>query len=67
MGILADHYEAWARWDAERERTLAKLPKCGYCGNPITEDYFYLVGRTFVCESCLKKEHRQYTDDYVNA
>ena len=65
MGILADNYDAWAQWDAQREKSLSRLPKCGYCGEAITEDYFYIIGRTFVCESCLNKEHRQYLDDYI--
>ena len=65
MGIPADHYALWARYDAEREGELAKLPKCGYCGDPITEDYFYIIKRTFVCQSCLNREHRQSTDDYT--
>lgn len=66
MGILADNYDLWARWDAEREGAVARLPKCGYCGEAIEEDYFYIIERTFVCESCLKKEHRQYVDDYIS-
>ena len=65
MGILADHYDVWARWDAERQRTMEKFPKCGYCGEAITDDYFYIIRRTFVCESCLNREHRQATDDYT--
>lgn len=63
MGILADNYDLWARMDAEREKALGKLPKCGYCGDPITEDYFFVIGRTNVCEPCLNKEHRRYLDD----
>ena len=66
MGILADNYDLWARWDAQREQAAARLPKCGYCGEVIDEDYFYIIGRTFVCESCLKKEHRQLVDDYIS-
>ena len=64
MGVIADNYEMWERWDAEREDSLAKLPKCGYCEDPITEDYFFIINRTFVCESCLMKEHRHFTVDY---
>jgi len=65
MGILADNYEMWARHDWERERALKKFPTCGYCGNPITEDYFYVIKRTNVCESCLNREHRRHVDDYT--
>ena len=65
MGILADNYDLWAHRDAQNEKSLSKLPKCGYCGEAITEDYFYVIKRTFVCESCLNKEHRFYTDDYM--
>ena len=64
MDGLADYYDMWAHRDAERESALAKLPKCGYCGNPITEDYFFIINRTFVCESCLMKEHRLFTVDF---
>ena len=65
MGILADNYGLWSRWDAQKERELSRFPRCGYCGEAITEDYFYVINRTNVCESCLNKEHRRYTDDYV--
>ena len=64
MGVISDNYDMWARRDAEREDALAKLPKCGYCGDPITEDYFFIINRTFVCEACLMREHRQFTVDY---
>ena len=66
MGELADNYDLWARHESEREQLLAKLPKCDYCGEAITEDYFYIIGETFICIPCLNREHRQYTDDYAN-
>ncbi len=65
MGILADNYELWSRWDADRTQALHKLPRCGYCGEAITEDYFYIIKGTNVCESCLNNEHRRYTEDYT--
>jgi hypothetical protein len=65
MGVLADNYDLWAGRDAQRERHLAKFPRCGYCGEAITDDYFFVIKRTNVCESCLNKEHRRYTEDYL--
>lgn len=65
MGVLLDNYDLWARHDAERERALSKFPRCEYCGETITEDYFYVIERRTVCVSCLNSEHRRYLDDFM--
>lgn len=54
-----------ARYDAEQERLLEKLPKCEYCREPITDDHFYDIDGTFVCEECLNSEFRKFTEDFI--
>lgn len=53
------------RHDAEQQRRLDKLPRCGYCDEPITDDIYYEINGECVCEECLKEHHRKAVEDYV--
>lgn len=53
------------RYDREQQAELDKLPKCDICGKPITDDYFYNIDGTYICESCLNDEYRKKTEDYM--
>ena len=50
------------RWEAHQERQLARLPKCGICGEPIQDDHFYLINGDNVCPDCLENEFRKDVD-----
>ena len=50
------------RYDAEQEKRLAELPECDYCGEKITDDYYYNINGDVICEECLKKHFRQAND-----
>lgn len=50
------------RHDAEQERRLTDLPECDYCGEKITDDYYYNINGDVICEGCLKKHFRQAND-----
>ncbi len=55
-------------WDAEchmaeQQAELDKLPKCDYCGEPITDEYYYEVDG-IVCEECLNSNFRKAVEDF---
>lgn len=62
---MMDNLEMWERHDAEQERQLQRLPKCRLCGEPIQEEYFYMIESDCVCESCLAEHFERRTDDYM--
>ena len=47
----------FTRWDMERERLAAKLPKCDVCGRTVDDTYYNIYGET-VCQDCLDKHFR---------
>lgn len=50
------------RYDAEQEKRRDELPECDYCGERITDDYYYVINGDVICEDCLKKHFRQAND-----
>lgn len=53
------------RWDSDRERALTKLPKCSECDEYIQDDKYYDINDEPVCIRCLEKNHRKWTDDFI--
>lgn len=62
--MIPDNLDRFERHDAEQERQLQKLPKCDWCGEPIQEEYFFLVHNEFICPECMD-ECRKRTEDYM--
>jgi hypothetical protein len=65
-----DPHADFDRFDAKRERDLAKLPVCECCGEPIqTEDLFDFENGDLVCEECvinfINDNYRKKTEEYV--
>ena len=52
------------RYEMAREKELEKLPKCSECGEPITEENFYLINDEYICECCIDN-YKVRTEDYV--
>jgi formylmethanofuran dehydrogenase subunit E len=65
MGGLPDNYDLWERHDRERERELEKYPLCDNCREHITDEHFYNINGTFICETCLNEDFRKRTEDYM--
>lgn len=63
MGELLDNYDLWKQRERERERELEKLPKCDECGEPITEDHYYVIGNQKICPDCLETYYRVENDE----
>ena len=55
----------FARHDAEQQSALNRLPKCADCGEPITDEHFYLINDEFICQSCLDENYKKCVDDYI--
>lgn len=49
----------FAAWDREQARVLDLLPECAYCGEKITDDYYYEINDEVVCEDCLDSFFRK--------
>lgn len=62
---IPDYTDLHAEYEREQERSLRKYPKCDYCGERITDDYFYNIDGTYFHEECLKEEYREETEDYM--
>ena len=51
--------------DIEQAEWLEKLPVCVYCNNEIQDECYYDFDGEAVCEECLNKHFRRWTEDYV--
>lgn len=47
------------RHDAEQEAMLERLPRCGYCDNPIQDDMAWEVNDEWYCDECFRYHHRK--------
>lgn len=53
------------RYDAEQQRQLERCPKCDYCDKHITEETYYDLDGDIVCEDCLDRHFKRFTEDYI--
>ena len=61
-----DPHADFDRWEADQQRELDKLPKCEYCGKPITDDHLFNINGDILCESCLNKNFKKPVEDYMD-
>lgn len=52
-----DPLDDFDRYEREKERLEALLPKCDICGRTVDEHYYNIYGET-VCEDCLDEHFR---------
>lgn len=64
MYFSNDPVADYDRHCAQQERKLKKFPKCDNCGEHITDEYFYNIDGTFLCEECIR-DYRQNTEDWI--
>ena len=65
MLYIPDAYDQWKAHDAEQQAELDRLPKCSECGYPIQEEYCWEMNGEYICERCLKDNHRVSTEDVI--
>ena len=58
-----DPLKDFARHEAEQQARLDKLPICAECGEPIQDDECYEIEGGYICEECLRNNHRRWTED----
>jgi formylmethanofuran dehydrogenase subunit E len=63
---LPDYKDLAAAHDREKQKELDGLPVCSECDKPIQDDVYYEFDGEFICESCLKENHRKWTDEYID-
>ncbi len=51
--------------DAQKERWLESRPECYECGNKIQDEYCFEVNDEYICEECMKDNHRKSVDSIV--
>ena len=62
---IPDYNDLYNGYQAEQDRQLERLPRCSECDEPIQTEYCFEFNGELICEHCLK-EHRKFTEDYVN-
>ena len=62
---IPDYNDLHARYEAEQQAKLDKLPKCEYCGEPITDEHLYDINGDIICEECLNDNFRKPVEDYI--
>lgn len=55
-----------ARYYAEREAELERLPKCVECDNHIQEEHCYLINDELICPECLEKNYKKWVEDFMD-
>lgn len=60
-----DPVRDFERYSAQQERELARLPKCGYCCEPIQEHFCFEINDELICVHCLKQNYRREVADYI--
>jgi formylmethanofuran dehydrogenase subunit E len=62
MVYIPDNYDRFEMHMAEQERELDKLPECSECGEKIQVEYCFEVNGEYICEGCMKENHRKSVD-----
>ena len=55
------------RWDMEQERRRSRLPVCEdkKCRKRIEDENYYEVDGEILCEKCMNRRYRKFTEDYI--
>lgn len=62
---LPDYNDLHREHEARQQRELDRLPKCEYCGKPITNEHLYNINGDVICKECLNDNFRKNTEDYI--
>jgi hypothetical protein len=53
------------RYIAEQDAEIEKLPECCECGCKIQDEHCYEINGEYICEECLKDNHRKNVEDLI--
>ncbi len=63
MSYTDDPAADFARRDEEDAEWLESRPVCDFCGEAITDDYYYEIGEDIICKACLDDMYRKRVED----
>jgi formylmethanofuran dehydrogenase subunit E len=66
MCITDDPVADFLRRDAKEQAWLDKLPRCGYCNEPIQDEHCYEINGEPVCEECLNYNHKKHVGLFMD-
>lgn len=62
---IPDNYDLWKQHDREQHKLLQQLPRCSECDEPIQEEYCFEFNGEYICESCLKDNHKISVENLI--
>lgn len=62
---IPDYIDLHREYEARLDRECQKLPKCVYCGEPITDDECYEINGELYCPDCVNENFKKHTEDYI--
>lgn len=62
---IPDNYDAFEEYEASQEAELKRLPVCCECDYPIQDEYCFEFEGEYICEKCLKENHRKPVEDCI--
>lgn len=65
MSWTDDPLADFARHDDEEQEFVKKLPVCADCGEPVMDDYYFLINDEVICPKCMDRNYRKWTDEYI--
>ena len=63
--LTDDPHRDFDRHEAELQRQLDRLPKCGYCREPIQDEHAFVINGKCYCTQCINDYHRIRVADYI--
>lgn len=67
MVFTDDPVADFARYDAEQEKALQKLPICECCGNPIQQEKAIYYNDQWCCEDCEFDFWHDIREDFLES
>lgn len=62
---IPDPTDLFCQHDAAQQKKLNKLPVCIECDEPIQDEVCFEINDEVICPDCLVKNHRKWTEDYI--
>lgn len=63
MFFTDDPVADYARYDAERQKELDRLPRCCECGEPIQDEFAYYINDEWMHERCMDDNYKRPVPD----
>ena len=59
MQYTDDPAADFAAHDLQQQKELERLPKCCICGEPITDEYAYMIMNEWYHKDCFESEYER--------